>query len=460
MVAVGPYNRRILHSRLVLLGQFLIIVLLALWNIAYKNDQSTIQPSLDLPVTLPSCSPDSTLNGDRLLKPEDALPIVPDFAASRDDPNSNITWTTVYSVLRPDRSGSVIAAVIRAHAAVHRENRVRLTSNRTAHNLLVYGGACSMARHIKRMKPKAHVGTVKDSNPTLDELKALIKTLRLDHLFRDPDTPFTPCDSLRNSQDTILWLNANAYSLTYDALLTPDWYRLIQPPRLTHNSRNATTSGSESYHSAQVLALPQVLARGSSDDSSGDSANASDMPQHQTRAKQIAMFIRRGDIEPCDRQFGFRYLTNAYYGELWGYVQQTFFANVSDPIHLNIIAQSDSFEPWSDMEQVIANRTLPSIKDRLSVKLRLDEPVDTVMTFMAFEADMIILSRSSFAYLPALLNTQATVVYTPFFYDPLSRWHIVPDWLENANSEPLDRFRREICLAEGREEKQHWDKGL
>jgi hypothetical protein len=40
-------------------------------------------------------------------------------------------------------------------------------------------------------------------------------------------------------------------------------------------------------------------------------------------------------------------------------------------------------------------------------------------------ADFVVLSCSAFSYVPALLNTKASVLYTNFHLQPLAGWEVI-----------------------------------
>ena len=48
------------------------------------------------------------------------------------------------------------------------------------------------------------------------------------------------------------------------------------------------------------------------------------------------------------------------------------------------------------------------------------------------QAELIILSKSSFSLVPAIMNERAKVIYVPFLHGKLSKWETVSDEMINA----------------------------
>jgi hypothetical protein len=349
--------------------------------------------------------------------------------------------TTVYTVSRYGRSGSVLLEVVRTHAIVYRENKQRRSDLNTTNNQLVYGGACRDKQHIDQAawalkKPNRDV-----IPPTPDELRNLTRTLQIDNLFLDPKDPFPLCDVVNKSQNTVVWTRQGSSTRDYKDLLTPDWYALFRQTILTIDSRSHVASTNLSHHSNLTSTLNQISSK-TMVDSSPPSNHTTSIAANDI---QVVFYVRRGDIEPCSERYGYRYLPNIYYGKVWNYLQQTILSNSSQPIHLHIISQSKSFEPWRHMKRIIQSQTAPSIKHRLTIQMRLDEPIPTVLSFMTFESDILVISKSTFSFLPAILNTKALVVYTPFYNDPLPHWHVVPEWLQYVAAQSLAEIQKAKC---------------
>jgi hypothetical protein len=78
---------------------------------------------------------------------------------------------------------------------------------------------------------------------------------------------------------------------------------------------------------------------------------------------------------------------------------------------VTIYSEEDSYEPWDDFKQYNL---------RLSTSL-----TDTWRDMMM--ADTLILSRSAFSLIPALLNRHGTIWYIPFWWPKVDGWETVPE---------------------------------
>jgi hypothetical protein len=121
---------------------------------------------------------------------------------------------------------------------------------------------------------------------------------------------------------------------------------------------------------------------------------------------EAVVHIQRGDVNPCGR-WKDRYLPSTYYREV---VDQYLPFNAS----VAIFSELDSFEPWSEFRSA-------------KYSLRLDANVSEAW-IAAATAQYVVLSLSSYAYLPALLNANGTIVYAPTWqFIPMPHWIPVRD---------------------------------
>mmetsp|Transcript_47157 Transcript_47157/g.115172 ORF Transcript_47157/g.115172 Transcript_47157/m.115172 type:complete len:400 (-) Transcript_47157:1428-2627(-) len=117
----------------------------------------------------------------------------------------------------------------------------------------------------------------------------------------------------------------------------------------------------------------------------------------------IVVHIKRGPrTSPCFKSFqGYdAYLPNLHYQHL---IDKYMKPNA----RVIIFSQSDSYESFDEF------------KDR-GYELHIDEDITDVWRSILV-ADVAILSRSSFSYVPAVVS-KATVVYTPFWHKPIRGW--------------------------------------
>lgn len=141
------------------------------------------------------------------------------------------------------------------------------------------------------------------------------------------------------------------------------------------------------------------------------------------KAFRIAVYIRRGDVTPCRHPD--RYLPNQYYlDQISKYLPKS----GSTP-NVTIYSQSDSFEPLHSAFS--------------SWHVALDTDISIVWKAI-IQADVAILSISSFSYVPALLRDDDMVtVYYPFWHTPLPHWTVVDD----NSTEQVQRLAATGCSS-------------
>jgi hypothetical protein len=123
----------------------------------------------------------------------------------------------------------------------------------------------------------------------------------------------------------------------------------------------------------------------------------------------IAVHIRRGNaISPCEAQYkGFeRYLPNSHY-------QRLIDKYIQPDSRVVIFSQNKSHEPFDEFRSK-------------GYEVYLDDDITDVWKTIVV-SDVVILSRSSFSLIPAVVTKAKIVVYTPFWHKPLRSWHVVRD---------------------------------
>jgi hypothetical protein len=141
-------------------------------------------------------------------------------------------------------------------------------------------------------------------------------------------------------------------------------------------------------------------------------ANSGDTSNESSKKKdKVVVYIRRGDVSPCLPSHSDNYLANSYYID----VLQT---HITEPAEVEMYSQSDSFENFDDFAA--------------STQVRLDAPAADVWKALA-TADVAVLSKSSFSFVPALLNPKARVLYATFKEKPLSDWTKVNNDIVDAS---------------------------
>mmetsp|Transcript_9704 Transcript_9704/g.17669 ORF Transcript_9704/g.17669 Transcript_9704/m.17669 type:complete len:318 (-) Transcript_9704:47-1000(-) len=141
----------------------------------------------------------------------------------------------------------------------------------------------------------------------------------------------------------------------------------------------------------------------------------------------MAIHIRRGDVDVCDTDNGFRYLPNSHYLRLIDMYRPS----PNTPVH--IFSETTSSESWDDFR-----------RDE-NIFLELDAPIEKVYVALA-TAEILVMSKSSFSLNVGMLNNHQ-VIYTPFWHKPLQHWNIVsPEIMSETNFEMLRLKEKMGCL--------------
>jgi hypothetical protein len=136
----------------------------------------------------------------------------------------------------------------------------------------------------------------------------------------------------------------------------------------------------------------------------------------------IVVHIKRGSkITPCRKPFK----------DFDPYLPNLHFQNLIDKYmkpnaRVVIFSQSDSYESFD------------SFKDK-GYELHLDEEITDAWRHIVM-ADVAILSRSSFSFVPAVVS-KGTVVYTPFWYKPIRGWDTVGKDVLATTADELKRLQ-------------------
>ena len=103
----------------------------------------------------------------------------------------------------------------------------------------------------------------------------------------------------------------------------------------------------------------------------------------------------------------------------------------SKPDHENkviIYSQSESFEKFDEFREK-------------GYELHIDEPISDVWKAV-LTSDVFIMSRSSFSFVPAMVSGDSTtVVYTPFWDQPLRGWNIVRKDIQTQSDVEVQRLK-------------------
>ena len=150
-------------------------------------------------------------------------------------------------------------------------------------------------------------------------------------------------------------------------------------------------------------------------------------PKKSDSVFRIAVHVRRGDVTPC--RYPDRYSPNSLYLKLIEqYADQR--PNQNLTVQVTIFSESDSYEPFD-------------IFRHHNYTLKLD--TDLAETWRALmNADVLILSKSRFSLVPALLN-DGTVVFNPLAYEKLPHWHDIDANLTVRSAKETEALRIEAC---------------
>lgn len=149
--------------------------------------------------------------------------------------------------------------------------------------------------------------------------------------------------------------------------------------------------------------------------------------ESQSKTNIIVVHMSRGKkFTPCrkapHKEF-VAYLPNKHY--------QLLINKYSKPDHENkviIYSQSESFEKFDEFREK-------------GYELHIDEPISDVWKAV-LASDVFIMSRSSFSFVPAMVSGDSTtVVYTPFWDQPLRGWNIVRKDIQTQSDVEVQRLK-------------------
>lgn len=157
--------------------------------------------------------------------------------------------------------------------------------------------------------------------------------------------------------------------------------------------------------------------------------NEDEATRNESTYHHIVSHIRRGDVHLCSESptVRKRYIPNRYYEYVIDETRQVLTQNdTSTEVRVTIFSERKSFESWEELK---------------GYDLRLDgDDLASIWKTMA-NADALVLSKSSFSFIGALLNvkTNAIVWYMPFRLKPMPEWkvlspalmHLAESWADN-----------------------------
>jgi Glycosyltransferase 61 len=143
---------------------------------------------------------------------------------------------------------------------------------------------------------------------------------------------------------------------------------------------------------------------------------------------QVVVYVRRGDVTPCVRGGSYwRYLPNSYYLRVLDH-----YLPPDRPVAVRIYSVSKS--PAEDFAEF----------RRRNYTVLLDAPIGHVWEAL-MTADMAVISRSSFSYVPAIFNAGGTVLYTNFWQKPLPWWVRINQTIQQQGGADLRSLQDRYC---------------
>jgi hypothetical protein len=302
---------------------------------------------------------------------------------------SATTSSFYFHPARPDRSGAVLEDMLLAHA-------------HSFYNNLSYGGACAT------VVPMPHQASHNE----------LIRLLGLQHQLK-----FACPAAVDNSSNTT------------SPLLLMDHHKSDSSP--IHRRFNTRIFRHE------WLALMR-----------GEHLRYRNLPPPSTTTtttpKTAVIHIRRGDVSLCDPNTADRYLPNQHYVSLIESLTKGSNDDINGgvvPLAIEIYSEQRSEpEGWEDLlQQLASSSSSSSVAAPHRLSLHLNATASLVWSRL-IQADVLVLSKSSFSFVPAIFATATSrVVYTPFWLDSLPHWTIVDENLMQTTRRANIRLRHELC---------------
>uniref|UniRef100_A0A7S3PCC3 Uncharacterized protein n=1 Tax=Amphora coffeiformis TaxID=265554 RepID=A0A7S3PCC3_9STRA len=282
------------------------------------------------------------------------------------------TATTIYSIARTDRSGAAIHEMLLYHAEAYARN-------------MTYGGACvdRIDWRVKQSTKRKYFTARHEQRTKLLQDMGLADQLPL------------ACPSPSDlASGKAMFIDRDEVQRSREYHFTADWLAYLQ------SQRTKLVEDDPSAHSSTATTTTT---------------------NNQTTPFQVAVHVRRGDVDPC-RLHAKRYLPNQYYLDVLDKYLPQVCKDATNPkaCQVTVYTEKNSFERFDAFLQ----RGF-----RVDLDSSLSDVWHGIMT-----ADMVVTSRSSFSEVPAMLNHNANkaVVIVPFDKDKKEfkqfEWAIMPGW--------------------------------
>jgi len=151
----------------------------------------------------------------------------------------------------------------------------------------------------------------------------------------------------------------------------------------------------------------------------------------------IAVHIRRGDVTLCTDNARRRYFTNSHYLRLL----DDLVANLTGPYKVTIYSESEitklkRYKQYENFDEFVERNYTLSLDDKLE---------DVWRAFV--EADILVMAKSSFSLVPAILRyNRSGVIFPPHkFATPLPHWHVLDDDFLDMSYMEMELLQEERC---------------
>lgn len=364
-----------------------------------------------------------------------------------------------YSLMPTDRSGGSIREILLAHAFTYQQNRklqqlllleqnILIDANNKDHDtqqqnnpllldepiMIQYGGVCPYSymplQRFRTLEKEAmiekmhlsHVLPIGCPSWMSSSSSSSSKSSKRPNLIHNNDNRrYMSLHNNNDVQQNEFLLDDKLYRYNDSELITSNWRQYIHEQRnLKLNEKN---DGIQSSTTHRV---------------------------NNNNEFKIVVHIRRGDVNPC--RYPERYLPNDHYMRLiekyWPTEMQLSSSNYTSSfqtelpstgtmtektVRVIIYSESESYESFD----VFYKYNYTVLLDTSDLGAIWNDIID---------ADVFIMSRSSFSHVPAILNMKGKIIFTPFWEQPLLEdWIVVPTELMNQTELQISQLRTDAC---------------
>ena len=343
---------------------------------------------------------------------------------------------TYYSRGRHDRSGAVVHDMLWVHAYAFAQNGT-------------YGGACGGPELEITFNGEASVGNTNHTRSKIMTHQNVTQEL-LNQLHWNRALKYA-CPLNYSISTTEIIVERDFYTSLNASTFTPQWKAYFQSqitmeqmdtsftrpvPALatTHNDtqRSDEHDGITGKMTTTIKKRQASIVQKSADSKSCKTTRSTNdtlkTSSNDIAVYTIAVHIRRGDVDPCT--YMNRYLSNEYYLKLIKkYYKQV--PKQYQKVVVDIYSESSSYESFDVFQKVY------------KYNVHLDDTLYNVWYALS-TANVAILSKSSFSYVPAIINPNF-VVYTSYRHLPLPSWQVVNTTISDAEKRNVKYIHDHEC---------------